>query len=287
MARPRRRLILGAALLAVVASMGTLTAGTYLIAPEAPRPNTGTLLVNTSPAGAAVTIDGRWRGTAPLVLALLPGEHLVEVAGETGQRSVPVYVFANGHVGQLIELPQPSSAEQPDAGSDRATVAPAAPTDPASPAPARPANAPVTPPAAAASGWISVAAPADVQVYLRRQLLGSSLTSRIAAPVGRHEIQIVNEALGYDVTRTVAVAAGKVSRITLDWPRGSLAINALPWAEVSIDGERIGETPIGNVELPIGPHEVVFTHPELGEARHLVTVTATAPARLSVDLRKK
>ena len=45
--------------------------------------------------------------------------------------------------------------------------------------------------------------------------------------------------------------------------------------------------PGGNLQVPIGPHDVVFRHPDLGEQHHAVSVTLTAPARLSVDLRKK
>jgi hypothetical protein len=66
-----------------------------------------------------------------------------------------------------------------------------------------------------------------------------------------------------------------------------MAINAQPWAEVFIDGERVGETPIGNVPVPIGTHEVRFRHPELGEQVVRSTVTLGTPARLSVDLRKR
>ena len=73
----------------------------------------------------------------------------------------------------------------------------------------------------------------------------------------------------------------------VEWPKGTVAVNAVPWAEVWIDGDRIGETPIGNLSLPIGPHEIVFRHPELGELHHAVTVTLNTPARVSVDLRKK
>ena len=73
----------------------------------------------------------------------------------------------------------------------------------------------------------------------------------------------------------------------VEWPKGSIAINALPWADVWIDGERIGETPIGNLQLAIGPHEILFRHPELGEQKYATTVTLSAPARVSVDLRKK
>jgi hypothetical protein len=64
-------------------------------------------------------------------------------------------------------------------------------------------------------------------------------------------------------------------------------VNAQPWAEVFVDGERVGETPIGNLSRRIGSHEVVFRHPELGERREVVVITAGKPARVGVDLRKK
>ena len=70
-------------------------------------------------------------------------------------------------------------------------------------------------------------------------------------------------------------------------PMGSIAINAIPWAEVWVDGDKAGDTPIGNLSVTIGKHEVTFRHPEFGEAHQTVTVTLSGPARLSVDLRKK
>ena len=56
--------------------------------------------------------------------------------------------------------------------------------------------------------------------------------------------------------------------------------------EVWIDGKQVGETPIGNFAIPVGPHEVLFKHPELGEKRHAVVVSANTITRLSIDLRK-
>jgi serine/threonine-protein kinase len=73
----------------------------------------------------------------------------------------------------------------------------------------------------------------------------------------------------------------------LEWPRGTMAINANPWAEVLVDGNRVGETPIGSVTVPIGSHEIVFRHPELGERRMSVTVTARETLKVGIDLRSK
>jgi hypothetical protein len=60
----------------------------------------------------------------------------------------------------------------------------------------------------------------------------------------------------------------------------------VPWAEVWLDGRGLGTTPIGNVSVLIGTHEIVWKHPELGERRQSVTVTAKAPVRIAMDLRK-
>jgi len=102
---------------------------------------------------------------------------------------------------------------------------------------------------------------------------------------GRHELDLVNDTLGYRASRVVVVGAGKVASISLDLPMGVINLNAAPWAEVWIDGRRVGETPIGNLSVSIGPHEVVFKHPQFGEKRQAISVTLGAPVRLSVDMK--
>jgi hypothetical protein len=89
------------------------------------------------------------------------------------------------------------------------------------------------------------------------------------------------------VTRNISVAPGKVETVSVKLPMGSMAINAIPWAEVWVDGEKAGDTPIGNHAVAIGKHEITFRHPDLGEAHQTVTVTMSGPARISIDLRKK
>jgi hypothetical protein len=52
-----------------------------------------------------------------------------------------------------------------------------------------------------------------------------------------------------------------------------------------VDGERVGDTPIGTLTRTIGRHEVVLRHPELGERRVPVVITMGQPARVSVDFK--
>lgn len=55
---------------------------------------------------------------------------------------------------------------------------------------------------------------------------------------------------------------------TLASPKqGRLSVNADPWADVRIDGRFVGRTPLRDIYLDQGEHEIEFSHPKLG---HLI-----------------
>jgi hypothetical protein len=118
------------------------------------------------------------------------------------------------------------------------------------------------------------------------ELLGTTDTPRILLPAGAHELELVNAGLSYRVSRSVTIAGGQTAAFSITPPPGSLSVNALPWAEVWIDGQRAGETPIGNYSVALGTHELLFRHPEFGEQRKTVTVGAQGPVRVGVDMKK-
>jgi serine/threonine-protein kinase len=72
----------------------------------------------------------------------------------------------------------------------------------------------------------------------------------------------------------------KTKAVTAD---GRVSINAVPWAQVSIDGKQIGDTPLGNVTVPVGEHEIVFRHPQLGERRRMILVKSGVLTRVSAN----
>jgi hypothetical protein len=215
------------------------------------RPTTGRLSVRTNPTGARVTVDGVARGTAPVTLDdVAPGEHTVVVSSRDGDS-----------VKQTVTV---------EADTTASLVVPLAARD----------GAPLF-------GFVAVSAPVELQLYENGQLLGSSQSERVMVAAGNHQIDIVNQALGFRAARTVQVTPNKVVAIPIKLPAGSMSVNAVPWANVLLDGVDVGETPIGNLPATIGSHELVFRHPDLGEQRRTVTVTLTAPLRVSADLRKK
>ena len=316
----RLRLAAAAVLLIALTSGVTLAARRFLMQPVAAN-GMGTLVVQTNPGGAAVEIDGQQRGVTPLSLDLAPGRHTLKLSSEGNSRSMPITIAAGGHVSQFIELPRVSSVlgelrirtEPAGAkvtvdghayGKSPLTVEGLAPgahtvllendlgsiTQEVKIEPGTTASLMVpltTPKNAPLSGWISVKAPVEVQIFEDDRLLGTSQSDRIMVSVGRHRLEIVSEALGYRNTQTVTVGPGRVSPVTPAWPRGSMSLNAIPWAEVWVDGQQVGETPLANVAVPIGAHEVVFRHPDLGEKRVRTVVALGVPAKVSVDLRQR
>jgi PEGA domain len=316
---PLGRLIAAAVVLVALTSGGTLAARKFLTPAETAA--MGTLMVQTNPAGASVVVDGKQRGASPISLALTPGKHVLELVTDGDVKSVPIDITAGGQVSQFIDLPKaPSSLGELQIRTEPAGAQVSVDGRPLGKSPLTAEGltpgphtvvlenelgavtqkvnieagttsslvVPLTAPRGApVSGWIAVSAPVDVQLYENQRLLGSSQTDRIMVPVGRHDLEIVNEALGYKATRVINVTPGQVASLKLDMPKATVALNALPWAEAWVDGERIGETPIGSVSLSIGPHEVVFRHPELGERRVVTTVTLGTPAKVTIDMRKK
>jgi hypothetical protein len=135
------------------------------------------------------------------------------------------------------------------------------------------------------SGWLTVKSPVAIEIRENGRLVGTTEADRIMMAAGRHDLELVNETLGYRATRSVQVPPGKVASLALEMPQGVINVNASPWAEVWIDGRRVGETPMANLPIAIGSHEVVFRHPQLGEKRQAVSVTAKAPVRLSIDMK--
>ena len=312
----RNRAAVAAAVLVAI-----VTAGVFAIKSYARVPPTGELVVNTNPDGVEVFIDGKKRGSTPITLELPTGDHKLELTLGDQTRAIPVKITTGGHVAQFVELPKVAAVvgqlsvrtDPPGAtvtvDGQRRGVSPLVVEDLApgehsvglqnalSSVTERvtvqagttaslvvPLSAPQGVPV---SGWVSLTSPIEMQILEDGRLVGSSRSDRIMMSVGDHSLQIVNDALGYRQSRTVQVQPGRVSPLRIDLPKGSVALNAQPWAEVWVDGDRLGETPIGNVTLPIGGHEVLFRHPELGEQRHTVTVTLNGPAKLSVDMRKR
>ena len=104
---------MGVAAVLVVLVSGGAVAGRRFLAPTAAPVSSGTLAIDTNPAGAQVSVDGKLRGVTPLNLALSAGAHIVELSGVGEPRSIPVTIVAGAQASQYVELQNsgPSSGQ--------------------------------------------------------------------------------------------------------------------------------------------------------------------------------
>jgi hypothetical protein len=211
-------------------------------------PVTSALSVVTEPAGGAVSIDGVDHGTAPIVVEhLSAGDHRLVVRNQ-------------GAVYQRAVTLQAGVTSTVVVGTSLA---------------------------AAAGGWLTVQTPLPLQIHEAGGLIGLTETSRLMLTPGDHQLTLSDEKTGFRVSRSVRITAGQTTTLALDVPRSAVNFNAIPWAEVFVDGERAGETPIGNYMLTLGDHQIELRHPQLGTRRQTISVSLNGPNRVAVNMRDR
>jgi hypothetical protein len=225
--------------------------------------------------GAASTAD------APGAADAATAADAASAADATGAAGALNRAAAADPASAATTSPPAKAAAAPEA------VAPAAPAKRGAPAASAAARATrVAPASAFARGWLSITSPIQAQIFENSSLVGSTHTRHLSLSAGRHNLEFVNNALGYREHRTVEINGSQITSITLDMPRGTVHVNALPWAEVWIDGAHVGDTPLSNLSLPIGTHDIVFRHPQYGAQRRVIVVGTTQTLHIGVDLRK-
>jgi hypothetical protein len=279
------------------------------------------LSVDTVPAGADVLVDGRPHGKTPATFAVDPGAHTLMVRANGAERVVPLTLAAGAQVAQHFELPPSASTVAPGRVSiitdppglrvaidgqprgvsplviDDLTAAEHIVTVASDAAVARrtiavangitkdvvfslpQSKAPV-------AGWVAVTSPFPVELVERDEVVGTSGSKKIMLAAGRHDVVVRNEAVGYESPRRLDIAPGGVAALDVVAPDGVLNVNARPWADVFIDGAAAGQTPLANIKLRVGEHQITFRHPTLGERTERVVISSKGVNRVAVDLDK-
>jgi hypothetical protein len=219
------------------------------VAFETSHPGAGALLITTQPAGLPVSVDGVYRGRAPLTITDLPaGPHLV------------IAQFGDRPVERTVTV---------DAGAS----VPVLFTGPAAPA-------------GTTRGRVLIDAPIPLAIYENGTLIGNSAGQALSLPPGDHLLEVADDTLGFRETRPVRVIADAVTPLAIEVPSAPVTIDAQPWAQVWVDGTPVGTTPMQALTWPIGRRQVRLRHPDLGERVVTVLVTLDGTARVNVDLRE-
>jgi len=111
-------------------------------------------------------------------------------------------------------------------------------------------------------GRLSVNVPGvpDATLLIDDEDLGTVPSQPVSLPAGTH--QVVVRRPGYaDFIRTLSVRPGKLTEITaqLEPNAGTLAVETEPSnAQVIVDGQPMGQTPVKNLVLPSGTYELTL-----------------------------
>ena len=90
-------------------------------------------------------------------------------------------------------------------------------------------------------GGVRVISSIPLQVMAGDQFLGSSGLGPVFTTPGTHELDFINNPLGFRVRQRVFITADRVVPLRINPPNGSLVVTARPRAQVWIDGRLAGD----------------------------------------------
>jgi hypothetical protein len=131
-------------------------------------------------------------------------------------------------------------------------------------------------------GWVALTAAVDVTLSEGGKPLKRDDRGWAILPPGTHDIQLDNRVLGVHEVRRVVVTPGGTTRLSFAAHTSTISLTTNEVAEVWIDGQTYGQTPLVDQPIAIGLHDV-----RLRSAAHerWLRIRATVqPVQVNVDL---
>lgn len=246
-----------------VAALVTLAVGQGLVIFQLlgrqPRGPVGRIHVDSPTPGDTVLLDGKAIGVTPLDVPLASPDSVVQVVPR-GKETATAPETTPPAIPAAVQTPRSGNVGAPDG-----------------------AKSVTTDTARGRNGGVRVVSPIPLQVMAGKDFLGSSDQGPVFTAPGTRELDFVNNTVGFRTTQRVQVQAGQIVAVRIEPPNGLLSVTAQPSAQVWIDGRRVGDTPIVNLSISLGEHEVVFRNPKLGERRQKALVQTNTVTRISAS----
>jgi PEGA domain len=298
-----RRTLAASVVVSLLEGVAFATAYWYVVPTES-----GSLLVETTPPGIEILVDGRSAGRTPFSDSLAPGRHTIELRQGSNSRVLPVEISAGVQTMQRITWAKGLKTGQArvtataanahvtidgkkwgkapltistlaagkhmvqiesDAGTVNTPIA-------VSPGETTELDVPIYP------GWVSVLAPVQLLIYEGERFLGTTEGEKLMLAPGKHTLDFVSEELGFKRSVDVTITPGSTAAVSLPMPKVPVTIEGPEGADLLVDGEAMGKLPLTGLQVPLGTRDFVVKHPELGEKRQVVTATNLAPVRVNL-----
>jgi archaellum component FlaF (FlaF/FlaG flagellin family) len=263
-------------------------------------PKLGTLVIESSPTGSDVSIDGKPSGQTPFSTDVAAGRHVIEFKRRNLTRTLEVEVtpgklttskldWTAKPVGRLVVESDPSGARVLIDGKVRGTTPVAVPDLSVGPHTVTiesdkgsvRRNVEVTSERETTvsetifSGFLKVFAPFEVTISEGGRGLRLDDRNAVMLPPGPHELRFENKDLGFDETRKVEIEPGKTASLNLTPGGSTLSVTSNVPAEVLVDGKHVGETPLSDYPISLGTRDILVKSAS-AEKRFLQTVTTKA-----------
>jgi hypothetical protein len=270
----------------------------------------GTAIITSTPSGAEVVVDGMPVGPTPLNLQLATGRHTLELRRRNSTFSGPleigrnressVHVDLNGRSkGRLKVQSDPPGAHVLVDGRD-VGVAPLTVSD------ITVGSHTVVLESAEGSvrrrvqitetsteelfesifpGWVRVSAPVEVTVSADGKPVQLDSGNRAMLKPGLHQLRLDNAVLGFSELQKVEVEPGATTQVSVDAPVSTLNVTSNAPADITIDGAKVGETPIINLTVKVGTRTIVAVD-RLGNQQRLTVTVTSRPANVEISFPK-
>jgi hypothetical protein len=271
---------------------------------------TGVAVLESVPDGSQVTVDGNDAGKTPIAATLPVGSHTIEFRYRKQVRTVRVSVDPDGRVVQRVDWSKkPTGRLVISSGSTSARVLVDGAMRGMTPltlddlavgphvvrfesvkgsvqrsvtiADGQTAQVEET----IFPGWLLLDAPIELTITEGTRAIRLDDRSQAMLPPGPHELRLENRALGYQEVRQVEVRPGETARVSIAPRRSTVNVTATAPAEVWFDGVAVGRTPLVDLPVEIGTHDVRLKS-AAGE-RRLTALVTVKPLDLNVDFSER
>lgn len=116
--------------------------------------------------------------------------------------------------------------------------------------------------------------------------IGETPLPKFELASGEHELVLTNPGFVGVIRDTIRIEPGEAYSASYSFHRtGSLRILITPWADVYVDGQHVGQTPMDELQIPAGRHTVFLRHPSLGEKKEDIEVRPNESIVLKVEMQ--
>jgi hypothetical protein len=269
----------------------------------------GTAIITSTPSGAEVVVDGMSVGSTPLNLQLATGRHTLELRRHGSMFAEPLEIGRNRDSNVNIDLnvrPKGRLKVQSDPPGARVLVdgrdvgvAPLTVSDitvgshtvvleSAEGSVRRRVQITETNTEELAEsifpGWVRVSAPVEVTVSEDGKPVPLDSGNRAMLKPGVHQLRLDNAVLGFSELHKVEVEPGATAQVSIDAPVSTLSVTSNAPADITIDGAKVGETPIINLTVKLGTRTIVAVD-RLGNQQRLTVTITSQPANVEITFK--